>query len=31
MKYMLFCCNEEKKLDALSESEMGAVMDETYA
>jgi len=31
MKYMLFCCTEEMKLDALSESEMGAVMDETWA
>lgn len=31
MKYMLFCCNEEKKLDAMSESDMAAVMDETYA
>jgi len=31
MKYMLFCCNEEKKLDAMSASEMDAVMDETHA
>lgn len=31
MKYLLFCCTEEKKLEAMSESEMNAVMEETYA
>jgi len=31
MKYLLFCCTEEKKLNAMSGSEMEAVMDETYA
>jgi hypothetical protein len=29
MKYLLMCCTEEKKLNALSKSEMDAVMDET--
>jgi len=29
MKYLLFCCHEEKKLDSMSESECGAIMDET--
>ena len=31
MKYLLFCCTEEKKLNALSGYEMDAVMDETMA
>jgi hypothetical protein len=31
MKYMLFCCNDEKKLEAMSDNEMAGVMEETYA
>ena len=31
MKYLLMCCIEEKKLDALSKSECDALMDETSA
>ena len=31
MKYLLFCCHEEKKLDSLSESECETLMDETSA
>ncbi len=31
MKYLLFCCTEENKLNALSEHERQAVMDETVA
>jgi len=31
MKYLLFCCHEEKTLDSVSESECGAIMDETSA
>ena len=31
MKYMLFCCNDDKKISRLSQSEIEAVMDETYA
>ena len=31
MKYLLFCCHEEKTLDSMSESERGAIMDETSA
>jgi hypothetical protein len=29
MKYLLFCCHEEKKLTALSKSELDALTDET--
>jgi hypothetical protein len=29
MKYLLLCCTEEKKLNALSKGEWDAVMDET--
>jgi hypothetical protein len=29
MKYLLFCCHEEKKLTALSKSELEALTDET--
>lgn len=31
MKYMLFCCTEEQKLNAMSEREMNAIMDETLS
>ncbi|MDR4462225.1 MAG: YciI family protein [Nitrospirales bacterium] len=31
MKYLLFCCHEEKKLDSMSKSECDALMDETLA
>jgi hypothetical protein len=31
MKYLLLCCHEEKKLDSMSETECGAVMEETMA
>ncbi len=31
MKYLLLCCHEEKKLDSMSTSECGAVMEETMA
>ncbi len=31
MKYVLFCCTEEKKLNALSEGEMIGLMNETMA
>ena len=31
MKYLLFCCHEKKTLDSMSESECGAIMDETSA
>lgn len=31
MKYMLMCCTEEKKLNAMSRSEMDALMAETVA
>lgn len=31
MKYALFCCTEENKLNAMPESEMGALMEETRA
>ena len=31
MKYLLFCCHEEKKLDSLSKSECETLMDETSA
>lgn len=31
MKYLLLCCHEEKKWDALSKSECDAVMEETMA
>jgi hypothetical protein len=31
MKYLLFCCHEEKKLDAMSKSEGETLMDETSA
>ena len=29
MKYLLFCCTEENKLNTMSGSEMDAIMDET--
>ena len=29
MKYLLFCCHEEKKLDAMPKSECETLMDET--
>jgi hypothetical protein len=29
MKYLLFCCHEEKSLDTMSKSECDALMDET--
>jgi hypothetical protein len=31
MKYLLFCCHEEKKLDSMSKSEGDALMNETLA
>ncbi|MBA3612971.1 MAG: YciI family protein [Nitrospirales bacterium] len=31
MKYLLFCCHEEKKLDSMSKSECDALMNETWA
>jgi hypothetical protein len=31
MKYLLMCCTEEKKLDTMSKSECGALMNETSA
>ena len=31
MKYLLFCCHEEKKLDSLSKNECETLMDETSA
>jgi hypothetical protein len=31
MKYLLFCCHEEKSLDAISKSELEALTDETSA
>jgi len=31
MKYLLFCCHEEKKLDTMSKSEGETLMDETSA
>lgn len=31
MKYLLFCCHEEKKLGSLSKSECETLMDETSA
>jgi len=31
MKYLLFCCHEEKSLDTMSKSECDALMDETSA
>ena len=31
MKYLLMCCTEEKKLDAMSKSECDALMEETSA
>jgi len=31
MKYLLFCCHEEKKLDAMSKSEGETLMDENSA
>lgn len=31
MKYLLFCCNEEIKLNALSAEEIDSVMQETMA
>ena len=29
MKYLLFCCTEENKLNTMSGSEMDAIMEET--
>jgi hypothetical protein len=31
MKYLLMCCHEEKKFDAMPQSECDAVMEETMA
>jgi hypothetical protein len=31
MKYLLFCCHEEKKFDSMSKSECDALMEETVA
>jgi len=31
MKYVLFCCTEENKLNAMPKSEVDALMDETVA
>jgi len=31
MKYLLLCCNEEKKLNAMSKSEWDALVGETLA
>jgi hypothetical protein len=31
MKYLLLCCHDEKKVDAMSKSEIDAVMEETMA
>ena len=31
MKYLLFCCHEEKSLDTMPKSECEALMDETSA
>ena len=31
MKYLLFCCTEEQKLDAMPQRECEALMDETSA
>ena len=31
MKYLLFCCHEEKRLDTMSKSECDAVLEETMA
>ncbi len=31
MKYVLFCCAEERELNAMPKSEMDALMDETVA
>jgi hypothetical protein len=31
MKYLLFCCHEEKTLDTMSKSESDALIDETSA
>lgn len=31
MKYLLFCCHEEKKLDSMSKNECVALMEETMA
>jgi hypothetical protein len=31
MKYLLFCCTEEKRLDTMSKSECDALMEETSA
>jgi hypothetical protein len=31
MKYLLLCCHEEQKLDSMSKSECGALMEETMA
>lgn len=31
MKFLLLCCHEEKRLDTMSESECGALMEETMA
>ncbi|MDF0645981.1 MAG: YciI family protein [Nitrospira sp.] len=31
MKYLLFCCHEEKLLDSMSKSQCDAIMEETVA
>ena len=31
MKYLLMCCHEEKKMDAMSKGECDSIMDETSA
>ena len=31
MKYLIFCCHEEKKLDSMSKSESATLVDETLA
>ena len=31
MKYLLFCCTEEKRLETMSKSEFDALMEETSA
>lgn len=31
MKYLLMCCHEEKKMDAMSKGECDAIIDETSA
>ena len=31
MKYLIFCCHEEKKFDSMSKSECATLVDETMA